>query len=418
MRKISLVVLVLFFASTSAWSKNDYYIYFTKGTLNSDSWSSIMLSSVKKFPDIEFRYHPPSDAVIKIDSLGAYVRYPKEETKRRYFANFDENNSLCLDFGKRELSLDINGGIAELLKINFKKLDIYFYIGGAELQEMDVFDVQNITIQVSFIAHIRLYASEVDFRAFSTFTDNLDIIARELIRFDFDGCLEVLNLELQHSTQKYLPKIQIETLDGSRVGLRLDATTIDHIDFDYQKFFLKPSLYTSEEWKLPKIYDQLVDHQTKWGYRAGKKLVDKERIRYSNLTSGNFGYIKDVISEWWWDYGYDKERIFINSLNIMLIFCMFNLIFYQNLVTSTYPIVHFKNEFLRLSADYPRFHPRRIISTLFQSLMYTAALFWGIKLDLGQLSVRNIPLALLIVFQYAIGIICLAYIANYIIIKS
>jgi hypothetical protein len=48
-------------------------------------------------------------------------------------------------------------------------------------------------------------------------------------------------------------------------------------------------------------------------------------------------------------------------------------------------------------------------------LIYTSYLFWGLKLDFGKLKLANIPRAMLVIFQYLIGIICLAYLANYII---
>lgn len=47
--------------------------------------------------------------------------------------------------------------------------------------------------------------------------------------------------------------------------------------------------------------------------------------------------------------------------------------------------------------------------------IYTGYIFWGIKLKLENIKLSNVSLALWIIFQYIVGIICLAYIANIII---
>jgi len=50
-------------------------------------------------------------------------------------------------------------------------------------------------------------------------------------------------------------------------------------------------------------------------------------------------------------------------------------------------------------------------------LLYTAFIFWGLKLDVKELVIKKWWAIILIVFEYSIGVVCLAYIANFIITK-
>ena len=49
--------------------------------------------------------------------------------------------------------------------------------------------------------------------------------------------------------------------------------------------------------------------------------------------------------------------------------------------------------------------------------LYTGFVFWGVKLSIDKLKIKNVYLAVWIIFQYSAGVICLAYLANYIITK-
>jgi hypothetical protein len=50
-------------------------------------------------------------------------------------------------------------------------------------------------------------------------------------------------------------------------------------------------------------------------------------------------------------------------------------------------------------------------------IIYTSYLFWGLKLDLKDLQIRKFLFFGILIFEYSVGIVCIAYIANYIISK-
>jgi hypothetical protein len=51
------------------------------------------------------------------------------------------------------------------------------------------------------------------------------------------------------------------------------------------------------------------------------------------------------------------------------------------------------------------------------NFLYTTFVFWGLKLDLKELEIKKPLYMTILIGQYITGLVCLAYIANYIISK-
>lgn len=165
------------------------------------------------------------------------------------------------------------------------------------------------------------------------------------------------------------------------------------------------------------MYSDVLEIQKKYGYDKGYQKADKEFIQLKYESDGWFGYLLNWINKNWWDYGYGKHLIFRNSLILFVFAFIGNLLSYRKIINETYKIDKVTEADI---ADQRRFinSPiKRAFRRAAYCLLFTCYIFWGWKLEFDRLKVESLRLAGWIILQYLIGIICLAYLAGYIISK-
>ena len=226
------------------------------------------------------------------------------------------------------------------------------------------------------------------------------------------------------SDLQQITKDVIFTFPTLRSGQRscvidLYGTDINKFEFDYTYFQL---LYNSS---LPKnhiinLYERVLKMQKDRGFLEGYEKADKE-YQHLILTYETYGleYIWcSFISKarwWWWDYGYEKGRILIISIIFLLIFTSVNTIFFQKMNESVYDIEAIyarwkKNQepsSTTLKDD--KFHISK--HTIYASFFYTWFIFLGLRDFESWIGV------LYLLFQYGLGLICVAFLANYVIVS-
>lgn len=143
-----------------------------------------------------------------------------------------------------------------------------------------------------------------------------------------------------------------------------------------------------------------------------KKEYDIGLQRLNYKISGD--HFMPWVRESWDNFGYDKSLIFINSIYLMLFFFSINLLCYPKMIRSGYHLKEFATADTRIKAKYSN-NWRIEMGTAFYCLVYTFFIFWGLKLNVEKLRVSNIGYTILILVQYFVGIVCLAYIANIVI---
>ncbi|MBO9202618.1 MULTISPECIES: hypothetical protein [Niastella] len=191
-------------------------------------------------------------------------------------------------------------------------------------------------------------------------------------------------------------------------------------NYEYFKLILNDKLTTSYK---DYIFRQLLEMQQRNNFSYGYEKIDKEYRQFKYLNKsyllGNFQNWLDAV---WWDYGYDKFKVVVNSFIIFFLLSFLNFFLYSKLVYAYYPD-KFKQIDERLKAnnmdDQPSFWIKAKIffTRNLVILIYTGFIFWGLKLDFKELELRKPLYLLIVIFQYIIGLICLAYIANYVITK-
>jgi hypothetical protein len=208
---------------------------------------------------------------------------------------------------------------------------------------------------------------------------------------------------------------------GKEATLIVDAESLAYLRLNYVNYQLPkdeiwPGLYDHQQQISVKqtVYSTLLSMQKKYAFSEGEEKITKEykSFEYTKNNSAS-GYFLDWVDKTWWDYGYNKSLIFRNTFWIMLAFYLFNLILYKKLAHDTYPIDEFVQNDRQIYKPSLQYKLRDAAYCLF----YTGYVFLGFKLDFKLLRLKNLWLAGYIILQSIIGLICLAYMANYIISK-
>ena len=162
------------------------------------------------------------------------------------------------------------------------------------------------------------------------------------------------------------------------------------------------------------MYTIIIDLQKKYGFADGEEKVTKEYKSFQYTKNNSLlGIAANWLDRTWWDYGYEKGLIFRNTFYLLLLFYVFNLFGYRKLVHNLYPL----NEFVKADEQPVQGKFRRVRRYAAYCLFYTGYVFLGLRLDFKILILKNLWLAAYIIIQSIVGLICLAYIANYIISK-
>ncbi len=195
-------------------------------------------------------------------------------------------------------------------------------------------------------------------------------------------------------------------------------TDISNFNLDYRNFHLLDTCYG---FKIPvsemlELYTELLEMQKRKGYTEGYVKLDQEIREFKYLHTHEFlGTVRNWIDKNWWGYGYAKYLIFKNSIFLLFIFSFLNFFVFRKLSRETYIIEEVVLAYDKISRKYINKPITRILRHLVYCFIYTSYIFWGWKLDLSKLKLANLWLACWIILQYLIGIICLAYLANYVI---
>ncbi len=221
--------------------------------------------------------------------------------------------------------------------------------------------------------------------------------------------------------------------DGNcKCKILLEGADIDKIKINYDLFTLYFTKDGNYEQQLS-IYEKLLKKFKDEGFLESYKALD---IEYRDFK---FRHEGDNFLNWfqkhWWNYGYEKELVLWRSLLIFGIFTFLNLFFFGPLQRSVYKMnfpfyttedfekqrifVHWTNEFFRKKSRIIYFVAwaiAMIARYIINPLIYTAILFFGIKLTLENF--KKFSIGTIWVFTiYTFGIFCLAYIINIIIVK-
>lgn len=308
-------------------------------------------------------------------------------------------------------------GITNIIKSSLNELtafsvayDFKLLIMDSEIRELNVERIPNVYIDTqSKIGKMSILSGSV-----VSFTN---ILIRESSTIDTD----TVYIDNVHFQDLAILKLYFDLANkNTSNALHLcfnNQPDLEHYNFDYgltniytQPFFL--------DMDSTKFYKDLIEMQRKYNYIDGMKRAEIEFDTYV-LSHGNFFFRSIVLPiRIHWDYfGYNKELIFRNTLMLFSFFLLINLIFFVRVYEDVYPI-----ESLQIYYDkiFPlsTHNPFEFIYKAFPySFYFTAVVFFGLKMNLETLKLSFKGWALYLYIQYIVGLICLAYLVNFVITK-
>lgn len=158
------------------------------------------------------------------------------------------------------------------------------------------------------------------------------------------------------------------------------------------------------------IYESLLNSFKTKGQMQSYRLLDTEyrSYRWQDSTTPWMSFVERN----WWDYGYNKALIFRWTLIFLLLFT-FGTFFRLSKLLATYPVSSIPEQQDNAFALSVSEMARRY----WYSLVFTSTLFFGLTLKFENINFTKKSATVYIVLVYVIGIVCLAYMANYIIQK-
>ena len=290
--------------------------------------------------------------------------------------------------------------------------------------------INNLFKDVDFVVHTPSFnMNQIGFAGSAKFLGSYDTFAIDNCRFKklvYNGDCSLLtmrNVTIDSSSIINLGAVnEISSLYGNgilelRAGnitnpvIILRDVNLDRLNFSLNglDFMVDTSANYPYEAKIS-LYQQLIN---RFANIPDQKIkYDVRRIELINQYENN--WFTGFIRKNWNYYGYDKMKIFLNSLLLVLFFFAINLFLYPKMVYQAYLIEQFEKADKLVKRKW-RNKNQRFLINLFLCLLYTNFIFWGLKLSFEKIKVTNIWLTIWILLQYITGIICLAYIANVII---
>ena len=347
-----------------------------------------------------------------------------------------------LDFSRARFHQSISIGDAT----NFRK-QVYF--NGAEFEGPAYIDGNTFHGNVSFLR--ATFEAEVSisnsFKAFADFTGTVfDSTVRFSGRFDKNASFKQASFGGKVSFDRvvlpdtlYFSDIrQIEeeidltyaTLDSSRQVCVIDlyGTDISKLRLDYAHFqIIRGTDYPKNH--ISHVYEQILKMQRDMGFLDGYEKADKEyqhfKLTYEKQGLKHlWGSIINCLRFIWWDYGYEKGRIVLIIFVSVLFFTTINAFCFPTMNEKVYEIENIYQKWKKesgLAISDQAVAGIRILKwkTLIASLFYTSFIFFGLRLSAERIKFKHefkySLWSIYLLFQYGFGLICLAFLANYII---
>jgi len=211
------------------------------------------------------------------------------------------------------------------------------------------------------------------------------------------------------------------TGDSQKIKINLYNTDVSKIKIDYNhfKFYVyddenKDTL--SKEIK-ESIYEGLLKNFKERGQTDSYEKMDIEYRRFKDEIKPD----KFSLQDWWWRYGYDRNRIFKHAILFILIFSILNFFFLDRF--------NKKDEGIYRVEFFPEFQPyhfglrlrrtSQFLKRFWFSFIYTAIIFFLLTLKIENLrfyraghSWGRLAATVWIMVIYAVGLICMGFMAN------
>lgn len=233
--------------------------------------------------------------------------------------------------------------------------------------------------------------------SFSNLVNPVDLTAGNIIH------KRVPRQWMSNAVYKFILLPYVETDKIEKTKINLTGTSSEKIKIDYHNFQLYFDSTASNDEKNA-VYQGLLDNFKKNGESENYRLLD---IEYHDFQAGFFNFF----SKYWWNYGYSKWLIFIWSAIFVIVFSVFNYKFFLKAMAA-YKIESINSWFVSKQG---RQWQGTFWSGMIASILYTGAIFFGVRLDFEKFNFKHLRYAVFILFQFLLGLVCTAFIIHLII---
>lgn len=159
------------------------------------------------------------------------------------------------------------------------------------------------------------------------------------------------------------------------------------------------------------VYEGLLNNFKSHGQIESYKLLDIEYQEFK-IHNSNHRFYKWLF-KYWWNYGYNKEYIFYWTGFFLLLFTCFTYFFIYSLNTKIYAV-----EKIPVNESWEKkLSIKDIKNRLWFSLMYTSTVFFKLTVKIENLEFKHKRGTFYIMVMYTIGLLCIAYMANFVLQK-
>lgn len=188
--------------------------------------------------------------------------------------------------------------------------------------------------------------------------------------------------------------------------LEVFNTNFEDISFNYPAQVTL--LFTQDSTKdiAYNTYENLLNKFRKEGKSDSYKRLDIEYRNFKASSGTWWDMSVNYLDKIWWNHGYAKGNIVGWTLFFLFLFFLSNSLLWTQ-IQSVYPFELEATEVNRYV--YPKMY---YVRKYFYILLYTAYIFFSLKVNFDKLSFKSIRLVAFFFAQYLVGLICLFFIAN------
>lgn len=161
------------------------------------------------------------------------------------------------------------------------------------------------------------------------------------------------------------------------------------------------------------LFQQLLAQTKNSGESQNYQALDLQyqKFYHHDYMDSAFGPFLYWINKNWWNFGYEKPLMLRGIFIILLTFVLINFFVLQRLTTEVYEIKGIKDQLQNDDGEPVRLG---IAKRMWLSIYYTAIVFFGMKMEISSFHFNRFRLVGYIFLIYGVGIICLAFLANWI----
>jgi hypothetical protein len=200
---------------------------------------------------------------------------------------------------------------------------------------------------------------------------------------------------------------------------RLNVIFSDALDFEIIPKKDDGNRQSSKE-KKRGTYEKLLVRAKEEGYMRSYEIIDKRyrEFQYLNKDSWKIWFgLQNWIDKTWWDYGYNKQLIFRNTLVLFFVFVFFNIFLIKKMVRDVYVDKKIL-KLLKYEDPIPVFN---FLKKIPLSVYYTSIIFFVVSISLKRVKYKenlqgfNCRWLFYFGIMYLTGLVCLGYLVNFVI---